>query len=74
MTVDGHTDDQGADAYNQRLSERRAEAVAVYLSARGVERARITARGFGESRPVGLNDSEIGRRKNRRVEIVIRGR
>lgn len=74
VTVEGHTDDQGPEAYNQRLSERRAEAVAAYLSAKGVERARITPRGFGEGRPVGLNDSEIGRRKNRRVEVVIRGR
>ena len=74
VTVEGHTDDQGAEAYNQALSERRAEAVAAYLSSRGIERARIATRGFGEGRPVGLNDSEIGRRKNRRVEIVIRGR
>lgn len=74
VTVEGHTDDQGAEAYNQGLSERRAEAVAAYLVAKGVERARITPRGFGEGRPIGLNDSEIGRRRNRRVEIVIRGR
>jgi outer membrane protein OmpA-like peptidoglycan-associated protein len=67
-------DDQGAEEYNQRLSERRAEAVAAYLVSKGVDKARITTRGFGESRPVGLNDSEIGRQKNRRVEIVIRGR
>jgi len=74
VTVDGHTDDQGADAYNLRLSERRAEAVAAYLISKGVDPARITPRGFGEGRPIGLNDSEIGRRRNRRVEIVIRGR
>ncbi len=74
VMVDGHTDDQGAEDYNQRLSERRAEAVAGYLVSRGIDRARITTRGFGESRPVGLNDSPIGRQKNRRVEIVIRGR
>ncbi|MEP7123463.1 MAG: OmpA family protein [Byssovorax sp.] len=74
VMVDGHTDDQGAEEYNQALSERRAEAVATYLVSKGVERARITTRGFGESRPIGLNDSSIGRKKNRRVEIVIRGR
>ena len=74
VTVDGHTDDLGADVYNQRLSERRAEAVAAYLISRGVESGRVKPRGFGESRPVGLNDSEMGRRRNRRVEIVIRGR
>jgi OOP family OmpA-OmpF porin len=74
VTVDGHTDDQGAAAYNQRLSERRAEAVVAHLISKGVDPARIAPRGFGESRPVGLNDSDLGRRSNRRVEIVIRGR
>jgi outer membrane protein OmpA-like peptidoglycan-associated protein len=74
VSVEGHTDDQGAEEYNQRLSERRARAVAEYLISKGIEGERITTRGFGESRPIGLNDSAIGRQKNRRVEIVIRGR
>lgn len=74
VSVEGHTDDQGAEEYNQRLSERRARAVAAYLVSKGIEEERITTRGFGESRPIGLNDSPIGRQKNRRVEIVIRGK
>ena len=73
VAVEGHTDDRGTEAHNQALSERRARAVAAYLVSKGIEEERITTQGFGESRPVGLNDSEIGRQKNRRVEIVIRG-
>lgn len=71
VTVEGHTDDVGDDAYNRDLSERRARAVARELSLRGVPRDRITARGLGESRPVAPNDGDEGRGKNRRVEIVI---
>ncbi len=74
MTVDGHTEDRSAEAYPPRLSERRAEAVAAYLISKGVDSARIASRGFGQSRPVGLDDSDQGQRRNRRVEIVIRGR
>ena len=73
VAIEGHTDDRGTEAHNQALSERRARAVAEYLVSKGIEEERITTQGFGESRPVGLNDSEIGRQKNRRVEIVIRG-
>jgi outer membrane protein OmpA-like peptidoglycan-associated protein len=73
VTIEGHTDDVGTADYNQRLSERRAEAVAAYLSKRGVARERLTVRGFGASRPVAPNDGEDHRRENRRVEIVIDG-
>ena len=70
VTIEGHTDDQGDDAYNQDLSERRARAVADALAKKGVPRDRIGARGYGETRPVVAND-DAGRKKNRRVEIVI---
>jgi outer membrane protein OmpA-like peptidoglycan-associated protein len=70
--IQGHTDAKGNAAYNQRLSERRAEAVKRWL----VEREKIAAgqlatRGFGKSRPVADNDTAAGRQKNRRVEVVI---
>jgi outer membrane protein OmpA-like peptidoglycan-associated protein len=74
VTIEGHTDDVGDGAYNQELSERRARAVATYLADRGVDRARIAVRGLGKSRPVASNDGDEGRRKNRRVEILIQGR
>jgi OOP family OmpA-OmpF porin len=67
--VDGHTDALGTDTYNQRLSERRAQAVVDYLMQHGVGAARLHARGFGESRPVASNDTDDGRAQNRRVEL-----
>ena len=79
IQVAGHTDSKGADSYNQRLSERRAEAVKAWLVERGdVESARIETRGYGETRPVAPNetpggaDDPEGRQRNRRVEITIR--
>lgn len=74
VTVEGHTDDLGDHAYNQALSERRARAVAEALAQRGVPRDRLVARGLAETRPVAPNDSDEGRRRNRRVEIVIEDR
>jgi OmpA-OmpF porin, OOP family len=74
VTVEGHTDDVGADEYNRSLSERRAQAVAAYLAQQGIGKERIAARGYGKSRPVTANDGDEGRRRNRRVEIVIRER
>jgi outer membrane protein OmpA-like peptidoglycan-associated protein len=71
IDVYGHTDAVGTDAVNQRLSEQRAEAVAAYLSGRGVARARMGTQGFGETRPVASNDTETGRAENRRVEIKV---
>jgi outer membrane protein OmpA-like peptidoglycan-associated protein len=73
VTVEGHTDDQGDAEYNRALSERRAGAVAEYLVSKGVARELITVKGHGEERPVAPNDSEENRRKNRRVEVLIRG-
>jgi outer membrane protein OmpA-like peptidoglycan-associated protein len=72
VRLEGHTDAKGDEAYNQRLSERRAEAVARWLTGReGIEATRLATRGWGEKRPVAGNDDDAGRQKNRRVEVVI---
>ena len=72
VDVLGHTDSTGTDQYNQALSERRAQAVASYLSARGVNPARMATRGFGESQLlVNPETSEADRAANRRVEIKV---
>ena len=71
IDVLGHTDSTGSDAYNQTLSERRAQSVASYLSARGVAQARIGIRGYGETQPIASNETETGRAENRRVEIKV---
>jgi OOP family OmpA-OmpF porin len=70
VVVEGHTDSVGKDAYNQKLSERRAKAVRDYLVREGIEPSRITTRGYGESRPVASNDTAEGRAENRRAEII----
>jgi len=71
MVVEGHTDSQGAAAANQELSQKRAQAVRDYLVSRGIAGDRITAQGYGQTRPVGENNSPEGRANNRRVEIVV---
>ncbi len=70
--VGGHTDSQGAAAYNQGLSERRANAVMTYLVGKGVASGRLSAVGFGEDYPVADNKTAAGRAENRRVEISLR--
>src|SRR5688572_32013580 len=69
----GHTDSVGSDAYNQRLSERRAGAVKDYLVSKGIPAAKITTIGKGESQPVATNKTAEGRQKNRRVDIEFKG-
>ena len=69
----GHTDSVGSDAYNQRLSVRRAEAVKAYLVSKGIERNRIYTEGKGEKQPVADNRTAEGRAKNRRVEVEVVG-
>ena len=69
----GHTDSVGADAYNQKLSVRRAEAVKAYLVSKGIEKNRVYTEGKGEKQPVADNKTAAGRAKNRRVEIEVVG-
>jgi outer membrane protein OmpA-like peptidoglycan-associated protein len=71
IEIQGHTDNKGSTAYNQRLSEQRAGAVSNYLITQKVADNRLTIVGFGEELPKYLNDSEDGRTKNRRVEFLI---
>ncbi|WP_443970178.1 OmpA family protein [Sphingobium sp. CR28] len=71
IDVLGHTDSDGAEAYNQTLSERRAQSVADYLSSHGVQSVRISTRGYGEMQPIASNETPEGKAQNRRVEIKI---
>ena len=68
--VEGHTDSIGSDAYNQRLSERRADAVRDYMVSRGIDAQRITTKGYGKSEPIASNKTKEGRAQNRRVEVT----
>ena len=69
----GHTDSVGADAYNQKLSVKRADAVKAYLVSKGIEKNRVYTEGKGEKQPVADNKTSAGRSKNRRVEIEVVG-
>lgn len=73
LSVEGHTDAIGSDAYNQKLSERRARSVADYLAAGGIHRNRMHIEGFGETKPVASNATDDGRAQNRRVELHVAG-
>jgi len=73
LEVEGHTDSVGGDEYNQQLSEKRAEAVRVYLVQQGIAADSITAKGYGKARPVVSNATAEGRQRNRRVEMVVSG-
>lgn len=70
IRIAGHTDNVGNSRANQRLSERRAQAVRDYLVSKGIDRGRIEAVGFGDQQPVASNDTEEGRQQNRRIEAV----
>ncbi len=72
VTIVGHTDNIGSEAYNQQLSERRARSVMNYLIDRGIAPQRLSAVGRGETQPRATNATEAGRQLNRRVEILIR--
>lgn len=71
VEVGGHTDSIGSDAYNQKLSERRAQTVATELEHDGISASRLTVRGYGERKPVADNKTEEGRARNRRVELIV---
>ncbi len=68
--VEGHTDSVGSDTSNLALSQKRADAVATYMTSQGLAKARVSAKGYGESKPIGDNATEEGRAKNRRVEFA----
>lgn len=71
IAIGGHTDNVGNKSYNLRLSENRAKAVASYLISKGISESRITTAGYGNSQPIASNDTEEGRKKNRRVSFTI---
>lgn len=73
IEVAGHTDSTGKDAYNMKLSQRRAQAVLNYLVTQGVDSARLNAQGYGKTEPVDTNDTAAGRSLNRRVELRVKG-
>jgi outer membrane protein OmpA-like peptidoglycan-associated protein len=73
IEVDGYTDNVGADAMNQTLSENRASTVRTYLVEQGVTTNSVSAKGFGNTLPVASNDNAAGRKDNRRVELVVSG-
>jgi outer membrane protein OmpA-like peptidoglycan-associated protein len=73
IAVEGHTDDVGNDQDNQQLSEKRAHAVLAYLVQQNIPLTAVDTAGFGETRPVASNDTEEGRRQNRRVDVVVTG-
>jgi OOP family OmpA-OmpF porin len=68
--IDGYTDSVGSDAYNLKLSDRRAKSVFDYLTSRGIDPARLASHGFGEADPIASNDTEEGRQQNRRVMLI----
>lgn len=71
VEIGGHTDAQGSDAFNLKLSERRAQSVHDYLVARGVDPSRLSAKGYGEAQPIDTNETPEGRELNRRVELKV---
>ena len=71
VELGGHTDSVGDEKFNESLSQRRAESVRKYLSGKGIDAGRLTARGYGESQPVADNKTKAGRQQNRRVELKI---
>ena len=72
IEVVGHTDSTGSHSYNMSLSQRRAQSVADYLLAQGVDSTRLSTRGMGPDQPVASNDNAEGRAQNRRVEVTLR--
>jgi hypothetical protein len=73
LAIDGYTDSVGSDAFNQTLSEKRAQGVSDYLVSQGIDAGDVTATGFGKDNPVASNSTAAGRQQNRRVEIIISG-
>ena len=72
FSIEGHTDSVGAKSSNQKLSEKRANAVRDYLIANGISAERLSATGFGEENPIATNKTSKGRKENRRVEVKLK--
>lgn len=73
LQIEGHTDNRGSEVYNQSLSERRAASVVTYLTVKGIDPARISGIGYGETRPIADNSTKRGRWQNRRIEFAVLG-
>jgi outer membrane protein OmpA-like peptidoglycan-associated protein len=73
IQLEGHTDSIGADDYNMKLSQERADSVQEYLLSQGVSAGGLSAVGLGKANPVATNDTDAGRQQNRRVEMVVSG-
>lgn len=71
ISIEGHTDADGGDKYNLKLSDGRAKAVMAYFTEHGIDPSRLTAKGFGETKPIGDNKTDEGKEQNRRVEFMI---
>lgn len=71
VSIEGHTDSVGPAAYNKQLSQDRANSVMKYLVDNGIDKSRLTTKGFGESKPIASNDTDAGRQENRRVEFLV---
>jgi len=71
IEIAGHTDSKGTDEYNNTLSQGRSQAVVDYLAGQGIDAARLTAKGYGESKPIDTNDTPEGQANNRRVEFTV---
>lgn len=69
LSIEGHTDSDGSDAFNMTLSQKRTESVKKYLVSKGISTSRLTATGYGESKPIATNKTSLGKAKNRRVEL-----
>jgi outer membrane protein OmpA-like peptidoglycan-associated protein len=69
LVIEGHADSNGSDAFNLELSQKRTETVKNYLTGKGISGSRLTAIGYGESKPIASNKTALGRAKNRRVEL-----
>ena len=74
IEIGGHTDSKGADDYNMKLSASRAQSVMDYLASHGIDKARLTSKGYGETKPMATNDTDEGRQLNRRTEFEIKSK
>ena len=73
IIIEGHTDSDGSEPYNQRLSEQRARSVKSYFVKHGIKNERLKAKGYGELKPISDNNTELGRTQNRRIEFHVKG-